>query len=144
MLLAVLLFTGCLASPVAKSGGPGSVTIKNTSTPAIHAAAREVLAAYGYRPAASGAFDTIAFERPAGATGRLFFGSYGQTTSMRLNLQVIPLPNNGDFRVIPRVSRVNNAGLAGFEDETKMLRVWSGQFSRILREIQKQAENSNG
>lgn len=67
------------------------------------------------------------------------FGSYGRSTSFRVRLQISPIPGTKDFRVSPRVLRVNNAGEAGFESDTKMMGFWSSQFRPIMREISDQA-----
>jgi len=138
----VVWLAGCLASPVEKSGGPGSITVPNTTPPAILSAAREVFARYGYSPSGGNFPRNIAFERPAGRTGELMFGGFGQTTTIRVQIDLVPLPSSHDIRLMTRVYRVNNAGRAGFESETPMLRVWSSQFNAALREIQMTAANA--
>lgn len=140
----IALFSGCLASPVAQSGGPGATTIPNSNAGAIAAAARTVFANYGYTLGPGNFPNSISFERPAGSFGQLMFGSYGQSTTFRVRLQIHSIPGTSDFRVVPRVSRVNNAGEAGFESDTNMMRFWSGQFNSIMRDIRKRASNAGG
>jgi hypothetical protein len=138
----VLFFAGCLAVPVEQSGGPGSITVRNSNPKAIADASRVAFSRVGYTPGPGNFPQTISFDRPADSFGRLMFGSYGRSTSFRVRLQITQIPGSNDFRVSPRVSRVNNAGEAGFESDTKMMGFWSTQFRPILREVQKQAANA--
>jgi hypothetical protein len=131
----IFLLAGCLVSPIERSGGPGSITIPDTNLSAILSAAKAVFARYGYAPGPGNQISSISFDQPAGSFGQLMFGSYGRTTTFRVRLQIVPLPDAGDFRLIPRVSRVSNTNRAGFEDEVQMTRFWSGQFRSILRDI---------
>lgn len=138
----LVLFSGCLATPVARTGGPGSLTIENTNPHAILNAARRVFAEYGFTPARGNFPDTIAFERPAGRAGTLAFGSLMQTTSFRVRIDLLPIPGTNDFRLRTHVDRVQNANVAGFEDSTGMLRIWSSQFTPLLRKVREQSENA--
>ena len=138
----VVLLSGCLASPVAKSGGPGSITIQNTNAFAIGAAAQTVFPGYGYTLGPSQLPSSISFDRPAGRTGELMFGSYNNPTTIRVRLRMVPISGTRDVRVTTQVLRVSNAGQAGFEQEVPMMRAWSGQFDAILREIRSTAENA--
>lgn len=136
------LFFGCLASSVDRSGGPGSITIKNTNPSAIREAAVPAFARSGYTLSRSSFPQSLSFDRPAGRTGELMFGSFGQTTTIRVRLQLVPLVGTNDFRVMTQVLRVNNAGQAGFERDTPMMRSWAAQFKPILRQIQSEAANA--
>lgn len=138
----ILLLAGCLASPVATSGGPGSLTVPNTNPNAIASAARRVFAEYGYSPARGQFPSWIAFERPAGVAGSIAFGGPMRTTSFRVRIEMIPIPGSNDFRLRTHVDRVNNANMAGFEDSTKMMGIWSGQFTPLLRKVRDQAANA--
>ncbi|HEY8899719.1 MAG TPA: hypothetical protein VIM61_04855 [Chthoniobacterales bacterium] len=133
------LLTGCLATPVANSGGPGSVTVTNTNVNAIIDAANNVFPNYGYSVGPASYPDSVSYDKPAGAFGKLLYGSYGVTTTVRVKLVMTPLPGTNNFRLGTRVSRVSNAGEAGFEDSQKMLGLWSGEFGPILRQISSQA-----
>lgn len=139
-----LTFSGCLTTTVADSGGPGSVTVPNSNWVSISAAANAAFAQHGYTSAPSGSMDTLAFDKPAGAFGELMYGSYGQTTSYRVQVQIVQIPGTNDYRLIPRVSRVSNAGSAGFESKTRMMGFWAGQFGPILKQVAQQAGNANG
>ena len=139
---AFLLLAGCITTPVAESGGRNAVTIPNTNAAAIASAARSVFARYGYSPGPGNFPSSISFDRPAGKFGHLMFGSYGRSTTFRVRLQILPLPGTNDFRIVPRVSRVGNARIAGFEDEVPMTTFWSKQFRPILRDIQAAAADA--
>jgi hypothetical protein len=145
---ALLLFlvaaslTGCLVSPVENSGGPGATTVKNSNPTAIFAAARQVFARYEYRPGPSNFPNLMTFDRAAGTAGELAFGSPMRSTDFRVQIQVLRIPGSNDFRLIPRVSRVNSAGRPGFERETQMLRTWSHQLRPLMREIRNLAQNA--
>lgn len=137
------LLAGCLASPVERSGGPGSRTIANTNPQAIAAASRDVFAAHGFRPSPSNMPHWIAFERPAGRTGEVMFGGWHGNTAIRVRLALVPIPGTHDIRVMPSVRRVSNAGRAGFERETGMaLRSWATQLRPLLREVESRAANA--
>ena len=138
----LLCLSGCLATPVANTGGPGSITVPNTNAWAIATAARNVFANYGYTPGPGSFPNSLSFERSAGSFGRLMFGSYGTTTTFRVRVQMNAIPGTSDIRLVPRVSRVTNAGEAGFESDTKMMSLWAGQFGPILRDIKNQAANA--
>lgn len=138
----LLLLAGCLATPVERTGGPGSITIFNTNPQAVFRTATSVFAAYGYTPGRRNSPTSFSFERPAGRLGELAFGSHMQTTTFRVNVQLVQIPGTNNIRLMASVARVNNANVAGFESSTQMMRVWSGQFKPILRKIQAGSENA--
>lgn len=140
-LLVVTHFAGCLVSPVERSGGPGSVTVENSNPLAIFNAARDVFARNGFRQGVTNFPTTITFDRAAGRTGELVFGSHMQSTGFRIQIQVLPLHGSHDFRVVPRVLRVSSAGRPGFERESDMMRSWGLQLRPLMREIRAQSEN---
>lgn len=135
--VAVLALAGCLASPVERSGGPGSVTIPDTNPSAIRAAAVRAFARYGYEPGPSGFPRWITFQRPAGRTGNAAFGGPFGDAAIRVRLDLAPVPGTRDIRVMPAVYRVTNASRSRFERETPMSRMWSGQFRSALQEIKR-------
>ncbi len=142
MLALSLLFAGCLATPVDKSGGMGATTATNTNPQAIVTAAQSVFANYGYTPGPGNFPNYISFEKPAGAFGKIMYGSYGTTTTIRVRVNMVQVPGTNDYRLGTRVSRVSDAGEAGFEDDTKMMGMWSGQFGPILKQIASQASGA--
>ncbi|MBE2181085.1 MAG: hypothetical protein IAE97_11505 [Chthoniobacterales bacterium] len=142
--LVCLLLSGCLVSPVERSGGPGSITIPNTNIRAVADASRKAFARYGYRPAPSNMPHWIAFERPAGRTGEIMFGGWMHGgTAIRVRLNLVPIPGTSDIRIMPSVRRVSNAGRPGFERETTMaLRSWAAQLRPVLQDVQSRAANA--
>lgn len=137
-----LLLAGCLATPVDRSGGPGAITVPNTNPHAIFHAAQPAFASYGYKSVRSDFPRSISFEKPAGRAGSFAFGGPMQTTSFRVRIEMVRIPGTDDFRLRPHVDRVNNANVAGFESSTRMLSLWTSQFSPILRQIKAEASNA--
>jgi len=136
---ALLLLSGCLTTPSGAGGGMNSVLVSNTNVNAIIAAANDVFPLYGYTSSTMSYPDSASFDKPAGAFGKLLYGSYGTTTSMRAKLVMTPVPGTNNFQLTIRVSRVTNAGQAGFEDSRKMLGLWSGEFMPLMRKISAEA-----
>ncbi len=133
-----LLLSSCLTKPVADSGGGGAVTVQNTNVTALTATMNAIFPQYGYTPGPTNFPASISFDKPAGTFGKLMYGSYGVTNTVRVQVSMVSLGGN-NYRLIPRVSRVTDAGQAGFEEDNKMLGAWSGQFAPILKKVQAQA-----
>jgi len=138
-LAAAFLLAGCLFRPLADSGATGSTTIRNTTPDAIRRAAVPVFARHGYTERPGRFPRSLTFERPSGKLGEFMFGSMTQTTTFRVVLHLVPLPESRDIRINPAIFRVNNAGITGFEHDTRMLGMWSGQLRPIFREIDERA-----
>jgi hypothetical protein len=117
----------------------GAITVKNTNVSAILNAAQSVFSESGYTVSGSNYPQSVSFDKPSGSLGKLMYGSYGVTTTIRVTLSMIPLPGTNDYRLSPQVSRVSDAGEAGFEDSNKMLGLWSGEFKPLLRKVAAQA-----
>lgn len=141
-LVIAMVLTGCLFRPMESSGATGSTTIRNTTPDAIRRAAVPVFARHGYTERSSRSPRSLTFERPAGKLGEFMFGSFSQTTTFRVVIQLVPLAESRDIRLIPSIYRVNRAGVAGFETDTRMLGMWSGQLRPILREIDERASGA--
>ncbi len=139
-LVCSLFLIGCLTTPVAKPGGAG--VVPNTNPFAIITAAQSVFAEYGYTPGPSSFPDSISFDKPAGGFGKLMYGSYGVTTTVRSTLLIVQVPGTNDYQLRTKVSRVSDAGEAGFEEDEKMLGAWSAQFKPLLEKISLQAANA--
>ena len=137
-LLLTTLLTGCLTS---SPGGMGSVTVNNTNVMAIVTAAQSVFAAKGYSVGPGGYPQAISFEKPAGAFGKLMYGSYGVTTTVRVQITITQLAGN-NYQLTPKVYRVSDAGQAGFESSQRMLGLFSGEFGPLLKQVQAQAANA--
>ncbi len=139
LLLVVLALTGCLTTPVGRTGGPGAFTVQNTNPSAIVDAAGAIFPRYGYTVGPVNFPTSISFDKPAGSFDKLLYGSYGVTTSVRVKLVMTPIPGSNDYRLSTKVYRVSDAGQAGFEESTKMMSLWSSEFKPILRDIAAQA-----
>lgn len=139
LVFSILSLTGCLTTPVGQSGGPGSITAQNTNPSALVDAAGDIFPRYGYTVGPVNFPNSISFDKPAGNFDKLLYGSYGVTTSVRVKMVMTPIPGSNDYRLSTKVYRVNDAGQAGFEDSTKMMSLWSGEFKPILRQIAAQA-----
>jgi len=140
LLVCALLPAGCLTKPVGKPGSAGWVP--NSNPMAIISAAQAVFAEYGYQPGPANFPDSVSFDKPAGSFGKLMYGSYGVTTTIRATLVIVPVPGTGNYQMRTKVSRVSDAGQAGFEDDQKMLDVWTTQFRPLLEKISAQAANA--
>ena len=128
-----------MTTQTSSSGGTGGITVQNTNPGAIIAAARSVFAQSGYSMSSIDYPTAISFDKPAGRLGELVYGSYGVTTTIRVKLSLLPIPGTNDYRLKPNLSRVSDAGAAGFEESTKMLGIWTGEFKSLLRQIQSRA-----
>ena len=138
-----LLLAGCLTTPVADSGGPGAVTVPNTNVDAIIAAAQPVFASAGYTAGPANYPSSVSFDKPSGAFGKILYGSYGTTTTVRAKLRIAQISNiTNDYRISVSVTRVSNAGEAGFESSSRMLGVWSAEYGPLLKQISEQAANA--
>jgi hypothetical protein len=134
-----LILAGCLTTPVSESGGPGSVTVVNTNPNALINAAQRVFANYGYATGLVNFPTSISFDKPANRFGRVMWGSFNQTTTIRVRLAMTPIPGSNDFRLSTRVYTVSSAGVAGFENKRALRGMWSSEFGPLLRQINAQA-----
>lgn len=137
-----LAFSGCLTTPVSSAGGPGSVTIQNTNPNAITAAATSVFSNYGYSVGPTNYPSSVSFDKPGGSFDSLMWGSFGETTSIRVKLAMEPFGDSGDYRVAPTVYAVNDDGMAGFEDPRRLTSLWALEFAPLMRQIAAQAADA--
>ncbi|MEI8294548.1 MAG: hypothetical protein WCG66_11300 [bacterium] len=134
-----LILSGCLASPVATSGGIGAVTVHDTNADAVMAAARSVFASRGYILSASNYPQWISFDKPAGTFGNVMWGNYGNPQTIRVRLAMVPIPGTDDIRLEPKVFSVSDAGEAGFDNARPLLGLWNAEFAPILKDIARKA-----
>lgn len=133
---------GCLtAAPRSQTSG---FVVKNSSVPAITGAAQSVFSESGFTVSSVSYPDSITFDKPAGAWGNLLYGSAGVKPSTRAKLTMTPIPGTKNYRLSVSLKRVDNAGEAGFEEDQKMLGMWSSQFNPLLRKIVEQASGVGG
>lgn len=67
--------------------------------------------------------------------GQIAYGSYGETTTLRVTLTLTPIPGTNDVRMSPTVYSVSDAGQAGFEDPTRRSQLFALEFKPILEKI---------
>lgn len=115
------------------------MTVSNTNVDAIISSANGVFASSGYTSSGSNYPTSISFDKPAGNLGKLMYGSYGVTTTVRATLVMTPIPGTNDFRLSTKVTRVSDAGETGFEDSNATMSLWSGEFKPLLRKVAQQA-----
>lgn len=113
--------------------------MQNSNPAAIIDAAGDIFPRYGYTLGPADFPNSVSFDKPSGAFGKLLYGSYGTTTGVRVKVVITPIPGSNDYRLSPQVSRVSDAGEAGFEDSTQMAGLWGGEFKPILRQVAAQA-----
>lgn len=142
-LLTTLVLTGCLTTPVSKSGGLGSVTVTNSNPSAIIAAAQSVFPNYGYSPTFGGdGVSSVCFEKNSNKITNILWGSYGNPQTLRVKVKIIPIPGTNNYRISPKVSTVSDAGDAGFESKHKLNGLWASQFGPLLKKVAAQSSGA--
>jgi hypothetical protein len=136
--LTALFFTGCMTTPVSKTG---TTTAVNSNPYAIVNAAQSVFANSGYSAGPANFPTSVAFDKPSGAFGKIMYGSYDQTTTIRCTVSINQIPGTSNYRLSARASVVQDAGQAGFESGRPLL-VGDDQFNPLLRQIASQASNA--
>ena len=141
-LLLPLLSSGCLVTPVAKSGEIGSVTVTNSNPDAIIAAAQNVFSQYGYSCSGTHYPSAVSFDADSNKFANVMWGSYGQPQTIRVKVNIIPVPGGNDYRLSPKVSTITSQGEAGFESKRPLIGLWNTQFSPLLKRVSTQASGS--
>jgi hypothetical protein len=142
--LLALLLAGCLASPVASSGGIGSVTVRNSSPSAIIMAAQRIFPSYGYTPSGGNGVTSVTFDKNSSKIANVLWGSYGDPQTLRVKVRITAIPGTPDYRISPVVYTVSDAGEAGFESKRALSGLWNGEFSPIMKRIAAQAADQPG
>lgn len=137
-----LLLTGCLTTPVEKSGGLGSVTVTNSNPTAIIAAAQNVFPQYGYTLSGSHYPSSVSFNKDSDMTANVMWGSYGQPQTIHVKLSIIPIPGSKNYRLSPKVYTVTSQGEAGFESKRPLIGLWNSQFKPLLEQVSTQASGA--
>ncbi len=139
-----VFLSGCLTTPVSRSGGAGAHTVMNSNPAAIVSAAQSVFANSGYTSGPSNFPDSISFDKPGGAFGQLMWGSYDQSTTVRARMNMDAIPGTNNYRLSVKVFAVNDAGDPGFEEGRPLLGGWQLQFDPLLTKIAQQAGGAGG
>ena len=135
----LLLFSGCLVSPVTQSGGLGSVTVQNSNPKAIMDSAQAVFPSAGYQVSSVNFPDSISFDKGSNRFANAMWGSYGDPQTIRVRVMVAQIPGTNNYRLSPKVFSVSDAGEVGFEDERPLMGLWSSEFGPILKRVAAQA-----
>lgn len=143
LVLGSLLLGGCLVTPVEKSGGLGSVTVTNTNSGAIIAAAQSIFPDYDYSPTFGGdGVSSICFDKNSNKVANAIWGSYGDPQTLRVKVKIVQIPGTNDYRISPKVSTISDAGEAGFESKHKLNGLWASQFGPILKKVAAKASGA--
>ena len=140
----VFLAAGCLVSPVARSGGLGSVTVTNSNPAAIVAAAQGVFAQSGYQIGPANFPDSVSFDKGTSCFANVMWGSYGNPQTIRVRVSISQVPGTNDYRLSPKVFSVSDAGEAGFDDARPLMGMWSAEFGPLLKQVASQAGGAGG
>jgi hypothetical protein len=140
--LLAFLLSGCLTAPVAQSGGIGSVTVTNSNPNAIIAATQNVFPNYGYNPSTSHYPTSVSYDKGSDRFARVMWGSYGDPQTIRVKVEIIPIPGSNDYRLSPKVYTVSDAGEAGFESKRPLLGLWNTEFAPLLMQVASQASGA--
>ena len=142
MLILSLNLTGCLVTPVEKSGGMGSVTVTNSNPQEIFTAAQNVFSQYGYSFSNSHYPTSLSFDRDSNKFANVMWGSYGNPQTIRVKVSIIPIPGSNNYRLSPKVFTVSSAGEAGFESKRPLVGLWNSQFGPLLQRVSTQASGA--
>ena len=144
MALVALLLPGCLTNPVEKSGGPGSVTVSNSNSAAIIAAAQRGFPQYGYSTTFGGEGNSGSFDKESNKVANVLWGSYGDPQTIRVKVKIVQIPGTNNYRISPKVYTVSNRGEAGFESKRALIGLWGSEFGPLLKKVADQASGANG
>ena len=137
-----LLLSGCLTTPIEKSGGMGSVTVTNSNPTAIVTAAQSVFPNYGYTPAFGNDISSVSFDKNSNQLANVLWGSYGDPQMIRVKVKITPIPGTNNYRISPKVYTVSDAGEAGFESKRPLIGLWSSEFGPLLKKVAAQSSGS--
>ena len=133
------LLSGCLVTPVAQSGGLGSVVVTNSNPQAIITAAQNVFSQYEYALSDTRYPSSISFDRASSKFANVMWGSYGQPQTIRVKVNITAIPGSQNYRISPKVYTVTSAGVAGFESKRPLIGLWNSQFGPLLQRVSTQA-----
>lgn len=139
-----LILCGCLTTPVDQSGGPGTVTVTNSNSTAIIAAAQNVFPQYGYTPGYGDGISSISFDKDSNKLANVLWGSYGCKQTIRVKVKIVQIPGTDNYRISPKVYTVSDRGEAGFESKRALIGLWGAEFGPLLKQVAAQASGAGG
>lgn len=122
----------------------GSVTVSNSNPEAIVAAAQAVFPQAGYQLGPADFPSSISFDKPSSGFADVMWGSYGNPQTIRVRVFMNPIAGSNDYRLVPKVYSVSDAGEAGFDSERPLMGLWSGEFGPLLKQVAAQAGGAGG
>jgi hypothetical protein len=133
--LLLVLATGCRST----DGGSrafAAVTLHGHSPETIRQTAANVLAEKGYYDSSRGR--EWLFDRPTSTMSQVMYGGWfdKDTVRERVRLNLVRLGDDM-YRLECTAVMVRDAGDAFFEEETRMTRLRSGPYEKILREVER-------
>ena len=141
--LFLMLFSGCLVTPVSESGGMGTDTVTNSNPGAIIAAAQSVFPNYGYTPTFGGdGITSVCFDKNSNKVANVLWGSYGDPQTLHVKVKIVRIPGTNNYRITPKVSTISDAGEAGFESKHKLGGLWASQFGPLMRQVAARASGA--
>jgi hypothetical protein len=144
LFLIPLLLTGCLTTPISSSGGPGSITVKNSNPTAIISAAQEVFPDYGYSPHGGNGVSSVSFDKDSNKLANVLWGSYDCPQTIRVKIRIVQVPETNDYRISPKVFTVSDKGEAGFESKRALIGLWGAEFGPLLKKVAAKASGAGG
>ena len=137
-----VLLSGCLTTPVASSGGPGSITVTNSTPSSIIAAAQEVFPDYGYSPHGGNGISSVSFDKDSNKLANVLWGSYDCPQTIRVKVQITQIPGTNNYRISPKVYAVSDKGEAGFESKRALVGLWGAEFGPLLKKVAAKASGA--
>lgn len=122
----------------------GSTTVTNSNPTAIIAAAQTVFPQAGYQLAASNYPYSISFDKGSSRFANIMWGSYGNPQTIRVQVNINPIPGTNNYRLVPKAFSVSSAGEAGFESQRPLAGFWAGEFGSLLKQVADQAGGAGG
>jgi hypothetical protein len=139
-----MIVSGCLVTPVEKSGALGSVTVTNSNPSAIIAALQNVFPQYGYTQSGGHYPSSVSFNKDSNKIANVMWGSYGQPQTIHVKVSIIPIPGTNNYRLSPKVYTVTSQGEAGFESKRPLIGLWNSQFEPLLEQVSEKASGAGG
>ena len=105
----------------------------------VVAAAQSVFPQAGYQLSGSNYPYSISFDKGSSRIANVMWGSYGDPQTIRVRVKINQIPGTSNYRLVPNVYSVSDAGEVGFEDQRPLMGLWSGEFGPLLKQVAAQA-----
>ena len=118
------------------------MTVTNSNPSAIIAATQSVFPNYGYSPSGSHFPSSISYDKGSSRFAHVMWGSYNDPQTIRVKVQIISIPGSNDFRLVPKVYSVSDAGEAGFESKRPLAGQWNTEIGPLHKQVAAQASGA--